>query len=451
MVRSLLFQVIFLLQITFGVCQDSPGYEVTQIHMAQGRTPESMIISWITKTDSASIVMFGTSPDQLENKVSGETTQYDFNYPRFMEFYKSGIIHHATLENLKPSTTYYYQCGDFSLGFTSGLQSFKTMPEPGDLSPFTFAVLGDLGQTTDSQITVQQMASNPDYGMILHTGDLSYANCDQKQWDSYGLLIEDLSKQKAWMVGPGNHEIEVANTYTPFLAFEKRYKMPAIKPAEFGPITLIPEPDGSGLLDCTPSVYQSVYDYGNSFYSFEVGSTHIIFINPYTVTNETSAQYQWLVSDLESVNRTRTPWIITVMHNPWYNSDMKHHEETMTVSMKQSMESVLYKYKVNVALSGHVHAYERTYPVYQDVVKDDGIVHIVIGDGGNKEGHAADYYDPQPAWSAFRNGTQYGHAELLVAGKEKMVWRWHRNIDDVKVTQDEVTICNIALGMKAYC
>ena len=41
--------------------------------------------------------------------------------------------------------------------------------------------------------------------MILHAGDLSYADCEQTLWDSYGEMIEPLSSFVPWMVSPGNH------------------------------------------------------------------------------------------------------------------------------------------------------------------------------------------------------------------------------------------------------
>ncbi len=84
-----------------------------------------------------------------------------------------------------------------------------------------------------------------------------------------------------------------------------------------------------------------------------------------------------------------------------------------------------------------MHAYERTFPIFQNETKTDGVVYITIGDGGNREGHASSYY-PLPDWSAYRNGTQYGHGELLLQDKNKMVWRWNRNVDGSVVDMDSV-------------
>ena len=158
------------------------------------------------------------------------------------------------------------------------------------------------------------------------------------------------------MVGPGNHEIEFNNNGSMWLAFEERYKMPAVAPVEIGAVTIPPAIDSKGRPYCCSSVFQSEYNYGNSFYSFETGSAHVIYLNPYSITNSTSVQYQWLVKDLQSIDRQKTPWVIVVMHCPWYNSNTAHRDEQQAVLMKASMEPLLYQYHVNVVFTGHVHA-----------------------------------------------------------------------------------------------
>jgi len=51
--------------------------------------------------------------------------------------------------------------------------------------------------------------------------------------------------------------------------------------------------------------------------------------------------------------------------------------------------------------------------------------HITIGDGGNREGLAAKWNSPQPAWSAFRQAS-YGHGELEVVNATALHWTWHQ-------------------------
>jgi acid phosphatase type 7 len=248
------------------------------------------------------------------------------------------------------------------------------------------------------------------------------------------------------MVGPGNHEIEYGSDGSTFLAFEHRYKMPSIKPAEIGAITIPPSVDwNTGRPWCASSVFQQEYNYGNSFFSFEAGSAHVIYVNPYSTTDANSVQYKWLAQDLSAVDRSITPWVIVFMHCPWYNSNRAHHAEKQAEIMRDSMEELFYKSHVNVVFAGHVHAYERTYPIFRNETRTDGVVYITIGDAGNREGHANTYYD-QPSWSAYRNGTQYGHGQLSLWSKDKLTWRWFRNVDGQVISKDEMTLCNSAFG-----
>lgn len=77
---------------------------------------------------------------------------------------------------LKPSTLYYYQCGDPSISAMSDIYHFRTMPVSGPRSyPNRIAVVGDLGLTYNTTDTIRNLKSNkPD--LVLLVGDVSYAN-----------------------------------------------------------------------------------------------------------------------------------------------------------------------------------------------------------------------------------------------------------------------------------
>ena len=40
-----------------------------------------------------------------------------------------------------------------------------------------------------------------------------------------------------------------------------------------------------------------------------------------------------------------------------------------------------------MVISGHVHAYERSHPIFNGTVRTDGVTYITIGDAGNHEGN----------------------------------------------------------------
>lgn len=433
------------------LCVTAQASTIDQIHMAQGKTPSSMIISWHTDMNDESVVRFGTNYHDLSGSAFGDASTYTYNYYSGNQ-YVSGYFHHVELSNLEPDTLYFYQVGDFERGSVSQVHKFKTLHKVGDMRPMSLAVVGDLGQTSDSQSTLNHIAVNPKLDMIVHVGDLSYADCNQTMWDSYGNMVQPLAQNRPWMVGPGNHEVEAGVDGTYFTSFETRYRMPAIRPAEFGNVTIPAGKATDGSLFCCPSVFQMEYDFGNSYYSFDSGLVHTIFLNCYATSDSSSLQYQWLEHDLAHVNRQTTPWVIVSMHCPWYSSNTKHYAEAHTTLMRDSMEELFYRYHVNMAFTGHVHAYERTYPVYANETRTtDGVVYVVIGDGGNAEGHASQYYEPTPSWSAFRNGTQYGHGEIHFSNATHLTWEWHRNIDGEFIQQDTLSLCNTALGYSTDC
>lgn len=123
------------------------------------------------------------------------------------------------------------------------------------------------------------------------------------------------------MVSAGNHEIEWLSNATSletqvFMSYEKRFKMPQVAPAI---ITSAPNPvtlNASNQL-CYPSNYQAGYEWGNSYFSYAAGPVLFVHLNPYSYTNSSSIQYDWLRQTLQGVNRKVTPWVVAVFHNPW--------------------------------------------------------------------------------------------------------------------------------------
>lgn len=442
------FLLFFIQYIQYIKYVNSLNCSVSQIHIAQGLTPSSMTVSWLTPDNCFSHLAYGLTINNMVNIVHGSSLSYEFyrnsTQSQSHIYYKSGYIHHVLLTDLEPLTEYYYQCGDFTNDIKSIILYFNTLPNPGSNKKLTFAVLGDIGQTEHSVSTVNHIIKEKDVSMILHTGDLSYADCNQNLWDSYGEMIEPLASYVPWMVCPGNHEIEFNGTdyMNLFTAFEARYRMPYVKPSEFGDVIIESEINPkTGQPYCTPSIFQSEYNFGNSFYSFDTGLAHIIFLNSYTKTTDTSQQFIWLENDLLSVDRTFKPWLIVVMHCPWYSSNINHYADKQTVEMRTNMEYLFNKYRVNIVFNGHVHDYERTYPVFRNETDIYGTVYITIGNAGNLEGLDNKYIE-QPKWSAFRNGTEYGYGSLTIMNEKTIFWKWFINNGRQMVSRDEVLIHN---------
>ncbi|KAK2997533.1 hypothetical protein RJ639_025582 [Escallonia herrerae] len=279
-----------------------------------------------------------------------------------------------------------------------------------------FCNAGDLGQTDWTNSTLQHV-SKSNYNVFLLPGDLSYADTEQPLWDSFGMVVEPLASQSPWMVTQGNHEIEKISAIheDTFTAYNARWHMPF-------------EESGSA---------------SNLYYSFEVFGVHVIMLGSYTDFGADSEQYKWLQSDLGKVDRTKTPWLVVLLHAPWYNSNYAHQGESESIDMKEAMEDLLYGARVDVVFAGHVHAYERFTRVYKGDANDCAPAYITIGDGGNRNGLASKFIDPQPQISVFREAS-FGHGELEVVNATHAMWAWHRNDDDESVVSDTFWLRNLA-------
>jgi hypothetical protein len=184
------------------------------------------------------------------------------------------------------------------------------------------------------------------------------------------------------------------------------------------------------------------------YFSYQAGPAHVISLSSFYPGGfgASSPLVQFLKADLATVNRATTPWLLVIIHAPWYNSNSAHQGDGE--AMRQAIEPILLAAKVNAVFGGHVHAYERSTPAanMKPVPASSGIVHFNIGDGG------ADLYttwmNPQPSWSAFRQAT-WGHGELQILNASVAVWTWHRNEDGEPKVADSYVIMNNAVGARA--
>lgn len=362
---------------------------------------DHMKVSWVTdKKHCKSVVEYGKESGKYTAKATGDHTSYKYF------FYSSGKIHHVTIGPLEPSTTYFYRCGGSDPEF-----SFKTPPSK---LPLDFVVAGDLGQTEWTNTTLDHIQSI-DYDVLILPGDLSYADTHQPLWDSFGRIVEPYASRRPWMVTEGNHEIEIFPIIYPtgFKAYNARWPMP----------------------------YQESGSTSNLYYSFEVAGTHVIMLGSYAEFDADSEQYKWLQADLAKIDRKKTPWVVALLHAPWYNTNTAHQGEGE--SMRLAMEELLYRARVDLVFQGHVHAYERFTRVYNNEADPCGPVYITIGDGGNREGLALSFEDPASPLSLYREPS-FGHGRLKMVNETHAFWGWHRNDDSNFVVKDQVWLQSLS-------
>ena len=159
-----------------------------QIGLNYGENPSEMVVSWADfTTETTGEVQYGLSANTLNETSSSIGTKYT------MRSYVSPMIYKVTLSGLlEGNQLYYYRVGSANTGFSSVYQ-FKSHPGVGKQVPITFHVIGDLGQTTNSEETLHEVNDNENAlvtlsGGLISMGDLSYANGYQPDWDSFGAL-----------------------------------------------------------------------------------------------------------------------------------------------------------------------------------------------------------------------------------------------------------------------
>ncbi|GLT30623.1 hypothetical protein SLA2020_054150 [Shorea laevis] len=400
------------------------GYNAPQqVHITQGdHEGKGVIVSWVTPDEPGSNTVVYWKED-TKDKKKAESKVYTYKFYN----YASGYIHHCTIRNLEFNTKYYYTVG---IGHTLRKFWFVTPPAVGPDVPYTFGLIGDLGQSYDSNRTITHYELNPQKGQtVLYVGDLSYADNytyhNNVRWDTWGRFIERSAAYQPWIWTAGNHEIDFApeiGETKPFKPYTHRYHVP----------------------------YRASNSTAPFWYSIKRASAYIIVLSSYSAYGKYTPQYQWLEQEFPKVNRTETPWLIVLLHSPWYNSYNYHYMEGE--SMRVMFEKWFVKYKVDVVFAGHVHAYERServsniaYNISNGIcvpVKDQSApIYITIGDGGNLEGLATNMTEPQPAYSAYREAS-FGHAMFSIKNRTHAYYSWHRNQDGYAVEADSMWFFN---------
>jgi hypothetical protein len=281
--------------------------------------------------------------------------------------------------------------------------SFQTF-DP-DVQEYTVAFLGDMAYDTVSDNTVNNVIADVQAGrvqMVIHVGDISYADGFEPHWDNFFNKIQPITTQVPYMVVAGNHEF-----WYNFSAYKHRFYMPGVS-----------SEGGSG---------------DNMFYSFNLGPVSFLGVNSETAGDTawiSPRQQAWMTGVLEAVDRSVTPWVIVYHHRPMYCSNDKQCDlqGSFGALLRSQAEDIYMKYHVDLVITGHVHDYERTLPIYQGNVTSTSYdnapspVHIVQGASGNREQNKQHWPSPLPDWSA-AHSSSVGYGVLTVQ-PSSLQWRF---------------------------
>jgi len=287
--------------------------------------------------------------------------------------------------------------------------------------------------------------------MVHHIGDLSYAMGNAPIWDEWFDLIEPVASVVPYMITIGNHEYDHtsggANGKDPSGVTTDSGYMPDW--GNFGD-------DSHGecgvpvakrfTMPATPTTRSNPSN-GVFWYSFDYASVHTIGLSSEHDMSEGSDQYEWLLEDLSSVNRTITPWVIVELHRPMYDSQTQWGDTAVGVAMRMEVEEPMRDHKVDLVISGHIHSYTRTCdglyrsqcPSASSPSGYSGPTYVTVGTAGAELFDTAEYPNH---WTAKQLPMVYGYGRVTVQNATAMHFEFVQvaNDDSAGAVRDDVWI-----------
>eukprot|EP00294_Goniomonas_avonlea_P001143 CAMPEP_0114558672 /NCGR_PEP_ID=MMETSP0114-20121206/10510_1 /TAXON_ID=31324 /ORGANISM="Goniomonas sp, Strain m" /LENGTH=532 /DNA_ID=CAMNT_0001744085 /DNA_START=8 /DNA_END=1606 /DNA_ORIENTATION=+ len=410
-----------LLDSACSLCSTVSSKAPQQIHLAPGG-PQVVRVSWVTsEKGSQPVVQFGLVSGSLNSSSAAVDTTYDGCGHKWEK-----TVHTAAMAGLATNSTYYYRVGDETLGEWSQEYSFSTQPDVPVAADF--AVYGDQGTAIPlgwkvAEQVIRQHEVKP-FDSIILVGDIAYASTAlganlrndsglsevPEVWDVYSNMMAPVASLIPHITGVGNHE-----KFCNYSSFITRYHMP-------GDV----QPGGGG----------------NLWFSVDRNLVHFTFISTEHDYTPGSQQRAWLEADLaaasEASRRAEVPWVIVGGHRPMYCSDTDEYDSHRPgAHLQDQLEPLFNKYGVDVYLSGHMHMYERMFPIVANGTVDmasvhhapsgsgaqylnpNGTVHLVQGTGGAFVHER--FVSPAPAWSATHDN-RYGMARMRVESASELVY-----------------------------
>lgn len=332
------------------------------LQIGKNPSPGSLELIWQTKDTAADWVVEQKNSESASWKKTANPVFKLIAAPNL----KARRIYHASFTDLNAGTTFNYRLlKNRKVVFTSQGQASKTSEQA-----YRFVAFGDIGAGTPEQKPIAQRAylSKPD--LVIVPGDIVYeygliSEYDTKFWPIYNAdqpseAGAPLLRSVPFVCSPGNHDTDMRDLdkYPDGLAYFLFWDQPLNGPltAEGSPIApkiIASDKNRKPFIDAAAGAFPVMANF-----SFNYGNTHwtIIDSNPYVDFTDTTI-LNWVIRDLASAKEAT--WKFVAFHHPGFNSSRDHYEQQHMRLLSPIFEAG----KVDVVFSGHVHNYQRTFPL----------------------------------------------------------------------------------------
>jgi hypothetical protein len=276
-------------------------------------------------------------------------------------------VYHLALTGLEPGKKFAYRVS----------QSGQVVFEAEGRAPRAaqqkqrFVVFGDCGANTAEQkaIAYRAFESRPHYVMI--TGDIVYGKGLVSEyrtnfWPIYNADTASpsegapLLRSTLFLAAPGNHDIASRDLgKTPDgLAYFYYWYQPTNGPAAAEGSTLVapvtgPEENRKAFLEAAGQAFPRMANF-----SLDLGNAHWTVLDANATVDWTDPALQdWVARDLAAARGAT--WRFVCFHQPGFNSSKEHFGEQHMRILAPVFEAG----KVDLVFNGHVHNYQRTYPM----------------------------------------------------------------------------------------
>lgn len=285
------------------------------------------------------------------------------------------------LTGLMVGTTYHYSVSND--GNTWGPDTVFTTAPPG-LSDFRFTAFGDEACSSARALPMVQLVSSFSPAFHLIAGDLAYATpqgerlptlagFNPAQWDHYLSMAGPAAAQSIpWQASVGAHETEPLGD-DGYAGFVTRF------------------PQGYDSSSGSPVVH--TFTCGNVAF-IHLDGNDLSAQEPVNNGYTDGAQTTWLQQQLAGYRASGSgiDFIVVVVNCCCYSSNQEHGSDG---GLRYVWGPLFDQYRVDLVISGHVHAYERTNPMINGKLTTkvppggtvypatDGTTYICAGGGGN--------------------------------------------------------------------
>lgn len=318
---------------------------LTRLPYLQNVGSDHASVLWATADQSSGVVEFTSERGDVRT-AAAVVRQFPASETGLASAY---FQYRADLTGLEPGALYSYRVLSDGQDVTPDTHlSFRTAG-PG---PFRFLALGDSGTASAQQLQLAgEIEAETGVSLVVHVGDIAYPNGTFAQFQAnYFDVYAPLMERVPFFPALGNHEYYTRNG-APYLA-----------------------------VNYLPSSNSSSPDAGR-YYSFDWGDAHFVSLDSNLLPLTSGANMlTWLDSDLR---QTRRYWKIVYFHHPPYPTGY-HVNDAISALAREEVVPILERYGVQLVLSGHEHAYERSLPLEggQPVPQGYGTVYIITGGGG---------------------------------------------------------------------